>query len=57
MNLKSPHTDRTVLPAIVQAWGGNSRVYAGKPSIYDASGAIPDGQHPPAGYAVNDVQN
>ena len=57
LNIKSPHSLRTVLPAIVEAWGGNSRVYAGKPSIYTADSAIPDGQHPPAGYAVNDVQN
>lgn len=57
LNIKSPHSLRTVLPAIVAAWGGNSKVNVGKSSIYTASSDIPDGQHPPAGYDYNNVNN
>lgn len=38
--------DRTVLPAIKKAWAGNSA-----PVYYTADLEIPDGQHPPSGYA------
>jgi acid phosphatase len=37
---------RTVLPSIKKAWKGNPA-----PVYYDTKVAIPDGQHPPAGYA------
>ncbi|KAI0414417.1 acid phosphatase phoa [Xylaria grammica] len=37
---------RTVLPSIKAAWEGNPA-----PVYYDNKVAIPDGQHPPAGYA------
>jgi acid phosphatase len=36
---------RTVLPSIKKAWKGNAA-----PVYYDTKVAIPDGQHPPAGY-------
>ncbi|KAJ2985964.1 hypothetical protein NUW58_g5260 [Xylaria curta] len=36
---------RTVLPSIKNAWKGNPA-----PIYYDTKVAIPDGQHPPAGY-------
>ncbi|TKA79113.1 hypothetical protein B0A55_02406 [Friedmanniomyces simplex] len=50
INIVSPKTGRTVLPAIKRTWGN-------KPSIYNNGVVIPDGQHPPAGYAVNNVTN
>ena len=50
VNIVSPKTGRTVLPAIRRVWGN-------KPSIYNNGVVIPDGQHPPAGYAVNTVDN
>lgn len=51
---KSRHSGRTVLPSIVEKWGGKKAATA---SYYGAGVEIPDGQHPPAGYAVNDAQN
>ncbi|KAK4555095.1 hypothetical protein LTR86_007861 [Recurvomyces mirabilis] len=50
VNIVSPKTGRTVLPAIQRQWGN-------KPSIYNNGVVIPDGQHPPQGYAVNTVDN
>ncbi|KAK0281753.1 hypothetical protein LTR35_007434 [Friedmanniomyces endolithicus] len=50
VNIVSPKTGRTVLPAIRRVWGN-------KPSIYNNGVVIPDGQHPPAGHAVNTVDN
>lgn len=50
VNIKSPKTGRTILPAIKKIWGN-------KPSYYNSGVVIPDGQHPPKGYAVNDVSN
>jgi hypothetical protein len=50
-NIKSPHSLRTVLPAIAEKWGDAGSSY------YQAVTPIPDGQHPPAGYAYNDAQN
>lgn len=38
--------DRTVLPAIREAWEGNPA-----PVYYTSGLEIPDGQHPPSGYA------
>ncbi|KAK9422995.1 hypothetical protein SUNI508_04662 [Seiridium unicorne] len=40
-----PH-NRTVLPSIVEAWQGSPA-----PVYYDSGLEIPDGQHPPTGYA------
>ena len=52
VDLVSPRSGRTVLPSIVEKWGGkNSSTY------YSDSDEIPDGQHPPPGYNVNDAQN
>jgi hypothetical protein len=51
---KSRHSGRTVLPSIVEKWDGKK---ASAASYYGAGVEIPDGQHPPAGYAVNDAQN
>ena len=51
---KSRHSGRTVLPSIVKTWGGKKAAAA---SYYGAGIEIPDGQHPPAGYAYNDAQN
>ncbi|KAK5130398.1 hypothetical protein LTR08_002145 [Meristemomyces frigidus] len=48
--IKSPKTARTVLPAIKKIWSGMD-------SYYNNGVVIPDGQHPPTGYAVNDVSN
>ncbi|OQO08545.1 hypothetical protein B0A48_06415 [Cryoendolithus antarcticus] len=45
--IQSPHSLRTVLPAIAAAWQGS------KASFYTAGSVINDGQHPPAGYARN----
>jgi hypothetical protein len=50
VNAKSPRTGRSVLPAIKRTWGN-------KASIYNNGVVIPDGQHPPKGYAVNTVDN
>lgn len=50
VNILSPLTLRSVLPAIRRAWGN-------QPSYYNNGVQIPDGQHPPKGYAVNDVNN
>ncbi|KAK5721396.1 hypothetical protein LTR17_014607 [Elasticomyces elasticus] len=50
VNMVSPRGWRTVLPAIKRVWGN-------KHSIYNNGVAIPDGQHPPAGYAYNNVSN
>ncbi|KAK5110305.1 hypothetical protein LTR62_006158 [Meristemomyces frigidus] len=50
VKLVSPRGGRTVLPAIQRLWGN-------KPSIYNNGVVIPDGQHPPAGYAVNTADN
>ncbi|KAI1312058.1 acid phosphatase phoa [Xylaria venustula] len=41
----SAKSKRTVLPSIKKAWKGNPA-----PVYYDSKVAIPDGQHPPAGY-------
>ncbi|KAI8627312.1 acid phosphatase [Xylariaceae sp. FL1651] len=43
---KCGKSKRTVLPSIKRAWKGNPA-----PVYYDTKVAIPDGQHPPAGYA------
>jgi hypothetical protein len=52
VNIESPRSGRTVLPSIVEKWGGvNSSTY------YSTSDETPDGQHPPPGYNVNDAQN
>lgn len=50
----SPATFRTVLPSIQAeyAWTQNS-----KQMYYNNGVQIPDGQHPPKGYAVNNVNN
>lgn len=50
VNIVSPRTGRTVLPAIREIWGERE-------TYYTNSVVIPDGQHPPPGYAVNDVNN
>ena len=52
-NLKivSPKTKRTVLPAICEVWKGFTETY------YTDTVVVPDGQHPPPGYAVNTVDN
>ena len=52
LHIKSPKTGRTVLPAIVEAWSGSALH-----SYYTDSVVVPDGQNPPPGYAVNDVDN
>jgi len=105
VDLKSPGTGRTVLPSIVEKWGGKKAPSAPKPGqaapapappvpgqktlpkpsagvspkpgtqtppkpsggpapkpgsdapYYNPGVEIPDGQHPPTGYAVNDAQN
>ena len=44
-NTKAVKCSRTVLPAIVAQWGGQS-----SKTIYNAGVKIPDGMHPPAGY-------
>lgn len=51
VNIKSPHSLRTVLPSIAQAWAGAKSTY------YNATSTIPDGMFPPAGYAYNDASN
>lgn len=50
VNIVSPTTGRTILPSIKRTWGN-------KPNYYNNGVQIPDGQHPPNGYAVNDVSN
>ncbi|KAK4545484.1 hypothetical protein LTR36_002834 [Oleoguttula mirabilis] len=50
VNIVSPKTGRTILPAIKRTWGS-------KESYYNNGVVIPDGQNPPKGYAVNDVSN
>ena len=50
VEIKSPKTARTVLPAIKKIWGKAN-------SYYNTGVVIPDGQHPPAGYAYNNVAN
>lgn len=50
--LVSPLTGRTVLPSIVAEYAMTSGS-----SYYNDGVAIPDGQHPPNGYAVNNVNN
>lgn len=90
LNIKSPGSGRTVLPAIVEKWSGKKGGHtpphpgpkeapptppadkhapkpddgpappkpAGGPATYYTPGVeIPDGQHPPPGYDVNDAQN
>ena len=90
VDLKSRHSGRTVLPSIVEKWGGKKAPAAPKPGqdapkpgqdplpqaqdppkpsgapapkpgsdapYYGPGIEIPDGQHPPAGYAYNDAQN
>ncbi|KAF2172033.1 hypothetical protein M409DRAFT_63534 [Zasmidium cellare ATCC 36951] len=56
---RSPRTGRTVLPAIQRQYGGgwSWRSQNSKQAYYNTGVQIPDGQHPPKGYAVNDVQN
>lgn len=52
VNAVSPKTGRTVLPSIQKAYS------ASKASTYYNNGVeIPDGQHPPKGYAVNTADN
>lgn len=52
LNIKSPGTHRTVLPAIKKMWrGSEQRTY------YTDDVEVPDGQNPPRGYAYNDVSN
>ena len=51
LNIKSPKTARTVLPAIKKVWAHANSTY------YNDGVVIPDGQHPPPGYAYNDVSN
>ncbi|KAF1827667.1 phosphoesterase-domain-containing protein [Dissoconium aciculare CBS 342.82] len=53
-NIVSPGTGRTVLPSIVNQYSGSQ---TSKNMYYKASASIPDGQHPPAGYAYNNVNN
>lgn len=50
VDIVSPKTGRTVLPAIIKTWGKQK-------TYYTDSVEIPDGQHPPPGYQVNDVNN
>ncbi|KAI6979182.1 acid phosphatase phoa [Hortaea werneckii] len=52
LDIKSPMTHRTVLPAIKKQWKGHT-----EGTYYHDRVEIPDGQHPPEGYAVNDVNN
>ena len=58
LDIVSPKTGRTVLPAIKTTWGctGSKKNCNGK-TYYTDSVVIPDGQHPPPGYAVNNKQN
>lgn len=49
-NVNLQHNGRTVLPSIRRTWGQ-------RPSYYYDTVVVPDGQHPPAGYAYNDVSN
>lgn len=51
LNITSPVTGRTVSPAIAAVWANSTSSY------YTDSVVVPDGQHPPAGYAVNNKQN
>jgi hypothetical protein len=48
LDIVSPTTGRTILPAIKKVWQGSSAS-----SYYTDSVVVPDGQHPPEGYAVN----
>lgn len=59
VHIKSPRTSRTVLPAIQRQYGRGfaGRTHSTKQSYYNNGVEIPDGQHPPKGYAVNDVAN
>jgi hypothetical protein len=52
VHIRSPKTGRTVLPAIVEAWKDSSLK-----TYYTDSVEVPDGQHPPPGYAVNTKDN
>jgi hypothetical protein len=52
LHIKSPKTGRTVLPSIVDTWKGSSLK-----TYYSDSVVVPDGQHPPKGYAVNTKDN
>lgn len=52
LEIMSPGTHRSVLPAIKKAWRNS-----GLSSYYTDSVEVPDGQHPPKGYAYNDVNN
>ena len=52
IHIKSPKTGRTVLPSIVDTWTGSSLK-----TYYTDSVVVPDGQHPPKGYAVNTKDN
>lgn len=52
IHIKSPKTCRTVLPAIVETWRESNLDF-----YYTDSVVVPDGQHPPPGYAVNNKDN
>lgn len=58
LEIVSPKTGRTVLPAIAETWGceGKAKHCNGK-TYYNDGVVIPDGQHPPKGYKVNNVNN
>lgn len=56
VNIVSPFTFRTVLPAIRQTWGSFEQQLSAQ-QYYNDGVEIPDGQHPPKGYAVNTVDN
>lgn len=56
-NIQSTHTGRTILPAIKSTWTTVAQHARGLvtrgTSYYTNTAQIPDGMHPPAGYAVN----
>jgi len=52
VHIRSPQTGRTVLPSIVEKYG-NPALQSSQQMYYNDSQIIPDGQQPPAGYAVN----
>lgn len=54
VNARSPGTGRTVLPSIVNAYAGQQNSAA---MYYNETVFIPDGQHPPQGYAYNNKNN
>ncbi|WPH02236.1 Hypothetical protein R9X50_00509200 [Acrodontium crateriforme] len=60
--LFSQRTFRTVLPKVIETWGlrwigGWGKSLSNPLSYYRDTVVIPDGQHPPQGYAVNTVDN